>query len=286
MKRTTYMMLGAFICGLLLVSAFSLILLTGGRDRKEMDKKREFGGNAIEIPLPESFSSIAFEYDDNDDDTDVTGFRIGNFKGIAVEISDSVTAPVLRANTAWRKILSISMTADTLNIRANFMQLYDSIKASGSLMDIRYLDSSESWPLTVVVPRSMTLKNMSNTWNSILVKNMICGTMTAHVYQRLVLDSCRIDTLHSTSPGMKELKLETSTVKQASLAQPSRELRVKCVDSSSSIGRITVEGDRESDSSLLNLTSANFGAVNWTPLDSTAKMNIRVHAPVELVSGK
>lgn len=281
MKRTTYMMLGAFICGLLLVSAFSLILLTGGRDRKEMDKEREFGGSKIEIPLPESFSSIAFELEDDD-----SGFRIGNFKGIAVEVSDSVTAPVLRANTAWRKILNISTTVDTLNVRINLMQLYDSIKASGSFMDIRYLDSSESWPLTVVVPRSMTLKNMSNSWNSILVRNMTCGTMTAHVYNRLVLDSCRIDTLHSTSPGMKELKLETSTVKQASLAQPSGELRVKCVDSSSSIGRITVEGDRKSDSSLLNLTSANFGAVNWTPLDSTAKMNIRVHKPVELVSGK
>ena len=276
-------MLGAFICGLLLVSAFSLILLTGGRDRKEMDKEREFGGSAIEIPLPESFSSIAFEYDDNDDDTDVTGFRIGNFKGIAVEISDSVTAPVLRANTAWRKILSVSMTADTLNIRANFMQLYDSIKASGSFRDIRYLDSSESWPLTVVVPRSMNLKNMSNTWNSILVRNMVCGAMTAYVYERLVLDSCRIDTLHCTSPGMNELKLETSTIDQALLIQPSRHLNVKCTNNGSYIGRISVKGDGKGD---LNLTSANFGAVNWTPLDSTAKMNIRVHAPVELVSRK
>lgn len=286
MKRTTYMMLGAFICGLLLVSAFSLILLTGGRDRKEMDKEREFGGSKIEIPLPESFSSIAFEYDDSDDDTDESGFRIGNFKGIAVEISDSITAPVLRTNTAWRKILSISMTADTLNIRVNFMQLYDSIKASGSFMDIRYLNSSESWPLTVVVPRSTTLKNMRNSWNSILLSNLNSETMTVAVYDRLVLDSCHIDTLHSTLAGLEELKLVNSTVNQVSLTQPSGELRVKCVDSSSSIGKIIVEGDRKSDSSLLNLTSANFGAVNWTPLDSTAKMNIRVHKPVELVSGK
>ncbi|WP_300505107.1 hypothetical protein [uncultured Duncaniella sp.] len=281
MKRTTYMMLGAFICGLLLVSAFSFILLTGGRDRRELDKEHEFGGSKIEIPLPESFSSIAFELEDDD-----SGFRIGNFKGIAVEVSDSVTAPVLRANTAWRKILNISTTVDTLNVRINLMQLYDSIKASGSLMDIRYLDSSESWPLTVVVPRSMTLKNMRNSWNSILLSNLSSEKMTVAVYDRLVLDSCHIDTLHSTLPGLEELKLVNSTVNQVSLTQPSGELRVKCIDSSSSIGKIIVEGDRKSDSSLLNLTSANFGTVKWTLRDSTAKMNIRVHKPAELVSGK
>lgn len=281
-------MLGAFICGLVLVSAFSLLILSGERSKDDFEAGVPFGGSPVEIPLPKSFSAIKLVHESADvvnaDESGNILIRLSNFEGIEVEMSDSVTAPVLHTDSDWRRVLNITMNGDTLDIRTDFSAVGDSIR---NAMDvgIRHfcnINSLQNWPIKVVIPRGMAVDDVKSVYRSVMLKDFNGESVNVATIRRINVANSRIDSLRTIDCGVNYITVENSVINYLYL-RCADDLRtgINCVDSNSEIQRMDISGISD-DNGRVNLSKANVGSVRWIPADSTATINLILGKPMEM----
>ncbi|MCM1077079.1 MAG: hypothetical protein NC411_06940 [Bacteroides sp.] len=274
MKRTTYLMLGAFIAGFGLVAAFVVMLLSNPVAK---DQNRMIGGEQIDVALKGDFSEIIFE-----DTNEYGGYKIRHFRGLTIEQSDSVTKPVLLMGADWSKLVRTDVVGDTLRLSVDVDCLTSQGKKKSDKPVLMLFDSAEGWPLRLLVPRAMSIGQITCADRSLRLCDFNAERLTVKVKGRVVMSGCRIGLLDCKGTRMSELKLDNSTVDRVSMRQPKDEFKVDCCDGSGFIDAMDVRGIANGNDEF-DLTKANVKTMRWTPADSTSVINLLLGRQIEIL---
>lgn len=280
MKRTTYIMLGAFIAGFILIGAVCLFFISHQVPEAEYDRSsiisEETNISTVEEPIADQFSHIVYQ--------NVTeGRRIITFKGLTVQMSDTVDAPVLHTVSSSEKIIDMTVRNDTLFLTADLSSLNDSLMKVPKLKRLINNMGLTTLPLSVILPQGMKLGSVTNRSNSVWLNDIRASRLNIRTGSDLTLDGCDIDTLRYYGRNLRDLKLSKSVIGLFTMSMPSHEVNVDCCDDSGFIKVMEVRGGKPANSyAELYMTKANVGSLKWLPENDKATLNVIVNKPTEL----
>ncbi|MCM1355845.1 MAG: hypothetical protein NC212_05510 [Staphylococcus sp.] len=245
MKKTTYILIGAFLTGMAAVCAVSLFFLLNMSDEPD---RRDFTtadtSNMVETTLP-SFSAL----------------KVDDPYKITIRATDSVTTPVMTCSETAKDALIHKMKGDTLCLSYADTDSYDN-----------------TFRLTITVPAGC-LSYADNPYGSLTLQDFTAHEMTVGKTNRLTLKGCELSVLSvGNSPKMK---LSGSTnITELTISDCSK-LRLTCETATDRVDRLTVTGAKDSNPSV-NLSEAHIGTVNLNPADSTQQITVTVNRKGEL----
>lgn len=219
MKKTTYLMIGAYIAMLLVVIGFiTCVIFLGGK----IKNTTLIDGDLVEIPL-EKIDTINFSKAER------LGEHIAlyGFKGIKVSVSDSIHSPLIAMPVDFQKFVDYEVADGclTINIDVNKVEGIDTLT-------VNTFRTESYCPLEIVMPEGMLRGIKINNSKTFYIHDLVSRKLTVKSEGRIVLKNCEIDTIVGSGDDFEELKLDDSRVVFADITG-SPKLQVNPVNDSS-----------------------------------------------------
>ncbi|MCI8998209.1 MAG: hypothetical protein HFJ95_04360 [Muribaculaceae bacterium] len=208
MKRTTYIMIGAFLAGLVFMLGCVSYIVLNNKSRKLDAVMRTLSGEQQEFQI-ERFDTVSFELGTSFTDGDV---RLSGFKGIKVSLNDALTSPQVEMPSDWAELAKCRVDNGKLCVFID-----TDVEPNDSIGYVEYISDSYC-PINVVVPRGMLKAVEGPDGCTIYLEDMIADKILLNSGGRLVLTHCAIDTISGGGKRFSELKLDDSSVKVADIS--------------------------------------------------------------------
>lgn len=267
MKRTTYIVIGEVVAGLLAVIVVSAVFI--GSFKRYDKNDAVIDGQAVRIGLSRFACMNVREVS--------TSYRysLSNLSGIEIEEREDCETPYLVTVSDLQNFLDLTIDNDTLSLGVRLDSYCDSVAPGAPFVEIQ---SAYTWPVRVIVPPG-SLREVRSNWNSVLISGFKSKSLRAKIFHRLDLKSCSIDSLMCDG-GISTLALDDSEVENVEFLADSHCHSINCCDGSGTIGRLDVFGGK--DNGYVDLTRANIRNVYYNPVDSGIETNIKLNSPVEI----
>lgn len=268
MKKTTYIMLGAFLAGLI-----GVMVVVASFKRSCIVEVEEYtlGGDTVSIPL-EPVHKVTFV------DNRTSRNSIQNYRGISVLESDTARGASLLVTEGWLPGIKYSNDSGALTIEIDLDALLKKYNVEmcvpGEKCNLKILKSENIVIATIVVPRGI-LKEVAARRKTIYLDSIHADEILSKVDDRLVINNSHINTLNSRAKIMSELKLDNSTIDKAIMKAVGNNFKVTCTSNTSMIKDMYIEGGY-SKSVSLNLEKAHIENFKWNPDDTVTKVKITV----------
>lgn len=222
MKKTTYMMLGAMVAGLI-----GVVAITGTYMRNNMVEvtKHTLGGEKVNIQLEDAHKVIYDDYEHG------CVLKIENYKGLAVLESDTARVTTLRASAGCMPYLDCRSDSGELTVKVDYEALVKEYVDSGMPRRSVRLVLDDFVIATVIMPRG-TLREVAARDKTVYLDSVVADEIKSKVDDRLVLNNSHIKLLNSRAKRIRELKLDNSTVGEADLRAVDSNFRVTCSETS------------------------------------------------------
>ncbi len=230
-KKTTYLMLVAMVAGLIGAMAATGLLM---HDRIIVISRYTLGGEQVNIVL-EPVHKVAF-----DDNSHGTIFRIDNYKGFAIQESDTARMTTLHTRAGWKPFLDCSTDSGLLTVKVNYNAMVREYVDSCMPRRSVRLSSEDFVIATVIMPRG-TLREVAANDKSVYLDSVRADEIISMVEDRLVLNNSHIKVLDSRAKKINELKLADSTVGTADFDGVSGNFKVTCEPDVSVIDKMYVD---------------------------------------------
>lgn len=268
MKKTTYIMLGLLMAGLVCAVAFGIATVTFMEPYKELYLNGE--KKAVrELPR---FSYLVLRTKGYID-------YFEPFERVVVRESDSVTAPVLTAPADIISSYVCETKGDTLNLVFDYDILIKDAPKDGPRRP-KGVYIGEEGVMEITVPRGM-MRGVKSKVGPLRIKDFRASFLKTEVNNRVSLTGCQLDTFRCASGSIEWLDVKDCTIGLASIRQPKNILDVETSGDDCMITRMEVSGDRRNNSQI-NLTRARVGSFDWVPTDSAARLEVTLSSPASI----
>lgn len=265
MKKTTYMMLGAMVAGLIGTCA---VALAYRHHCITINRVQTLGGEEVKVGLPDVNKVILTE-----EWPDVgVGVSLNNFKGISVEESDTAKSSTLVTSADWLPLLNCQVDSGTLDLAVDYNAIVERYLIDKRSEYVRC--KSDNFVIAKVIVPSGTLKEVEAMDKTIYLDSVKAKEIISKVNYRLVLNNCDIQLLKGQAKRMDELKLDNSKVGEARLNVVDERFTVKCSQDSSVIGLLYINGIYcDEKKAYFNFEKANIKEFKYNP-DKETVLNI------------
>lgn len=265
MKTSTYLIIAAFIAGIVAVVTFLAMVLFTGESRDNENVMLTEGTVVRQLPQFSTVSVTVYPRGEK--------YFLTKFRGIEIVESDTVSSPLLKIGDGLDPMTVARVESDTLFVEINPDLVYN----SGNTRYVKFIETSDIHPVALIVPRGM-VRSISNVSSALYLTRFISSGLDVDIRSgRLVMNRCSIDTLVSGNRKIEELKLTNSIVGVARTTSAPSDLKVVCTDMQSRIGTLEVSAAKKRKCEL-NLRKANVTTFRWLPEDTTATLSLDVRA--------
>lgn len=276
MKKTTYMMLGAMVAGLIGTCA---VALAYRHYCQTINKENVLGGEEVKVGL-QDVNKVVFTEKPADSDVRID---IRYFKGISVEESDTAKSSTLVTSADWLPLLKCRVDSGILNLTVDYSAIIERYNTGDG--NIIRCWTENSVIAKVIVP-SGTLQEVEARAKTIYLDSVKAKEVISKVSKRLVLNNCDIQSLNGQAYRMDELKLENSKVGEARLNVVDERFTVKCSQDSSAIGLLYINGIYcDEKKAYFNFEKANIKEFKYNP-DKETVLDISMKSSNFSIEGK
>lgn len=266
MKKTTYIMLGAMVAGLI---GTCVVALAYRHYYLNINKMNRLGGEEVKVGL-QDVNKVIFTEKLADADVKVS---IKYFKGIGVEESDTAKSSTLVTSADWLPLLKSRVDSGTLTLTVDYNAIVERYHTDKKREFVRCV-TDNIVVARVIIPRG-TLQEVSAKSKTIYLDSVKAKEIISNVNDRLVLNDCDIQLLNGRAKRMDELKLENSKVGEARLNVVDEHFRVTCVTDSSIIGLLYIDGIyRNEKKAYFRFEKANIREFKYNPEDKETVLDI------------
>lgn len=264
MKKTTYMMLGAMVAGLIGTCA---VALAYRHHCITINRVQTLGGEEVKVGLPD-VNKVIFTEKLADSDVRID---LRNFKGISVEESDTAKSSTLVTSADWLPLLKCQVDSGILDLAVDYSAIIEGYNTGdGNIIRCK----ADNFVIAKVIVPSGTLKEVYARTKTIYLDSVKAKEIISKVSKRLVLNNCDIQLLNGQAYRMDELKLDNSKVGEARLNVVDERFTVKCSQDSSVIGLLYINGIYcDEKKAYFNFEKANIKEFKYNP-DKETVLNI------------
>lgn len=267
MKKTTYMMLGAMVAGLIGTCA---VALAYRHHCITINRVQTLGGEEVKVGLPD-VNKVVFTEKLADSDVRID---LRNFKGISVEESDTAKSSTLVTSADWLPLLKCQVDSGTLDLAVDYSAIIEGYNTGdGNIIRCK----ADNFVIAKVIVPSGTLKEVEAMDKTIYLDSVKAKEIISKVNYRLVLNNCDIQLLKGQAKRMNELKLDNSKVGEVRLNIVNENFRVKCVSDSSVIGFLYIDSlYNNAKNGYFKFEKANINEFKYNPEDDETVLNINM----------
>lgn len=262
MKKTTYMMLGAIVAGLIAIpGAMGLFM----KSHVVEIRRYTLGGEPRCVTLGE-VNKVTYD--------DGNGWRIDNFKGIAVAESDTARTATLVTTEGWMPYIKCEVDSGALTVKIDYDAMTREYCGENGAKWMTRLKSEDFVPARVIMPRG-SLREVYAKNKTLYLDSVNAKEIMSKVDDRLVLNNSHIGALNSRAKKINELKLENSTVGEAMFRAVNSTFLVKCTSDASVIDKLYIDSVYRGNNHLrLKFKDANIRDVKFNPADKETVVNM------------
>ena len=263
MKKTTYMMLGAIVAGLIAIpGAIGLVMRSHVVDVIDYS----LGGETRCVKLPGIVHKVT--YDDSD------AWRIDNFKGIAVAESDTARTATLVTTEGWMPYLKCETDSGMLTVKVDYDAITREYCGENGVKWMTRLRSEDFVAARVIMPRGW-LQEVYAGNKTLYLDSVKAKEILSKVDDRLVLTNSHLGVLNSRAKKINELKLDNSTIGEAIFRAVDETFMVKCTSDSSVIDKLYIDSVYHDKNRLkLKFKDANIRDFKFNPDNKTTVVNM------------
>lgn len=266
MKKTTYIMLGLMVAGVMCAMGVTAAFM---RSHKIDVARYVMGGETVSLELDSPVHKVIYV---NNDTTDGS-VKVRGIKGLKVKESSTATAATVDVASDWARYLDCRVDSGVLTVSIDYGAMrrqYDTDIAKRRA----YLTSEDFVIACVNVPKG-TLREVGARSGTVYVDSLNTDVLLSKVDDRLVLNYSHIARLESRSKTINELKLEDSTIDKADLRSVAGRFTVTCTNDSSVIDSLYIDGVYRKNKNLrLKFKKANIRDFKFNPADKKTVVNI------------
>lgn len=231
MKKSTYIILGCALAGLVWVS-----VATGMLVHKNIKFITEYtlGGDSVATSIG-NVDRVTFV-----NEKQYGKVNINNIRGITIMESDTARTTTLHTTSGWLPYLKCENDSGSLTVSVDYGAILESFNKESSRRTLN-LRSADISIATVIMPRGQ-LREVASRTGTIYLDSVSAKELLSKVDGRLVLQNSHIALLNSRAKKISELKLENSTVDEANMLAVSRDFSVTCTTAGSVIDKMYVGG--------------------------------------------
>lgn len=257
MKKTTYA-----IIALSVVAILSIVIYVPVRD----EHTRPLSVGELR-PYPIGHTDGIDEIDFSMPNDDSILARI--FSGVEVEISDTLSQPVLVVDTLYRQFVDV-------DIEGSRMML--SMKLGAPMqINIREIYVASTSSLKIMLP-PWPLRKISSTHAKMSITGLDTDRLQLFCNDNLYLTDCRIDSAFFTLGGYAKCRFKESEINFMRLNMEDNFLKIDCCDSSAVIHKLDFKPLRNVKTDVY-LNPANIDTLVWNRNDS-AQLTLRMKHPI------
>lgn len=263
MKKTTYMMLGAIVAGLIAIpGAIGLVMRSHVVDVRDYS----LGGETRCVKLPGIVHKVTYD--------DSKAWRIDNFKGIAVAESDTARTATLVTTEGWMPYLKCETDSGMLTVKVDYDAVIREYCDENGAKWMTRLRSEDFVAARVIMPRGW-LREVYAGNKTLYLDSVKAKEILSKVDDRLVLTNSHLGVLNSRAKKINELKLENSTIDDAVFRAVNNRFVVKCTSEASVIDRLYIDSVyRNNDHLNLKFRDANIRDFKFNPADKKTVINV------------
>ncbi len=262
MKRSTQLIIGAFLAGLTALSSIQIYMGLNGRP---ICCKEEL----MEIPVDGSFNSLKISIG-----TPNRHVR-AILDNINIEMNDSITHPVLSVPASVYRLLRINVSDGVLDIRLSTDSIFEQNMPESSFTH------NKTNKMVLRMPAGL-MKDISSDFGKLGISGINEPSLSVSTTtEKLWLRDCDIDTLRISAGKNAILKLRHSSIGRMYLKSTSGFVKIECSDSVSMIRHMDFQSAPGTNTDLY-LNKAYIDTMRWIK-SGDDRLTLRMTRPINIL---